>query len=43
MRDMILELPSDGETLLREVKLTRPTTKAFRDYWNAQGRGWPCP
>lgn len=38
MRDKIPELPEDGETLLKEVKMARPMVGAFGDYWEAKGR-----
>lgn len=38
MRYWIPELPEDGETLLKEVKMTRPVARAFGEYWEAKGR-----
>lgn len=38
MRGKNAELPKDGETLLKEVKMTRPVARAFCEYWEAKGQ-----
>lgn len=38
MQDHISELTEHGETLLKEVKLTRPVAKAFHEYSETKGR-----
>lgn len=37
MKDKILDLPSDGGTLLEKVKLCRPAAKVFLSFWEERG------
>lgn len=38
MRDKIPKMPNDGETLLKDLKLTRPMDRDFGEYWNVRGQ-----
>lgn len=38
MKDKIPELPSNGKTLLEEIKLCRPAARVFLTYWEDRGR-----